>query len=122
LRIIRTMQQPPFNVYDARCPSRAAFEHVTGRWGALTLGALRCGPLRFSALRRAVDGVSDRMLSQTLGQLEGDGLVHREDHHTNPPHVEYSLTPAGHQVADQVIALARTLESVMPTVMSARRE
>jgi DNA-binding HxlR family transcriptional regulator len=47
--------------------------------------------------------------------------VHREDHHTNPPHVEYSLTPAGRRVADQVIELARTLESVMPEVMSARR-
>ncbi len=115
------MEHPPFNVFDARCPSREAFEHVTGRWGALTLGSLRCGPLRFGALRRAVDGVSDRMLSQTLGQLERDGLVHREDHHTNPPHVEYSLTPAGRRVADQVVALARTLESVMPEVMSARR-
>jgi DNA-binding HxlR family transcriptional regulator len=113
----------PFNVFDARCPSRAAFEHVTGRWGALTLGALRCyGPLRFRALRRAVDGVSDRMLSQTLGQLERDGLVHREDRHTNPPHVEYSLTPAGREVSDQVVALVRTLESVMPTVLSARGE
>jgi DNA-binding HxlR family transcriptional regulator len=114
------MDKLPFDVFNARCPSREAFEHVTGRWGALTLGALRCGPMRFSALRRAVDGVSDRMLSQTLGKLEGDGLVHREDHHTNPPHVEYSLTPAGRQVADQVIALVRTLESVMPAVMRAQ--
>jgi DNA-binding HxlR family transcriptional regulator len=114
------MEHPPFDVFNARCASREAFEHVTGRWGALTLGALRCGPLRFGAVRRAVDGISDRMLSQTLSQLESDGLVHREDHRTNPPHVEYSLTPPGRKVADQVIALVRTLESVMPVVMSAR--
>jgi len=116
------MEHLPFDVFNARCPSREAFEHVTGRWGALTLGALRRGPLRFGAVRRAVDGISDRMLSQTLSQLERDGLVHREDHRTNPPHVEYSLTPAGDRVADQVIALVRTLEDVMPSVLRAREE
>jgi DNA-binding HxlR family transcriptional regulator len=115
------MEHLAFDVFNARCASREAFEHVTGRWGALTLGALRSGPLRFGALRRAVDGISDRMLSQTLTQLERDGLVHREDRHTNPPHVEYSLTPAGRKVADGVIALVRTLEDVMPSVMRARR-
>jgi DNA-binding HxlR family transcriptional regulator len=114
------MEHRPFDVFNARCPSRAAFEHVTSKWGALTLGALREGPLRFAALRRAIDGVSDRMLSQTLSRFEQDGLVHREDRHTNPPHVEYSLTPAGREVADQVLALVRTLEAVMPVVMSAR--
>ena len=89
------MEQQPFDVFSANCPSRAAWEHVTGRWGALVLGALADGPLRFGALRRAVGGVSDRMLSQTLQALERDGLVHREDHGTNPPHVEYSVDAGG---------------------------
>jgi DNA-binding HxlR family transcriptional regulator len=109
-----------FDVFSAACPSRATFEHVTGRWGALVLGALGAGPMRFRALGRAVDGVSDRMLSQTLHQLERDGLVHREDHRTNPPHVEYSLTPAGREVAARVLALVETIHEVMPTVMAAR--
>ena len=78
------MEQQPFDVFSADCPSRAAWEHVTGRWGALVLGALADGPMRFGAVRRAVGGVSDRMLSQTLQALERDGLVHREDHGTNP--------------------------------------
>src|SRR3954470_24372069 len=126
------MESQPFDVFSADCPSRAAWEHVTGRWGALVLGALADGPMRFGAVRRAVGGVSDRMLSQTLQALERDGLVHREDHGTNPPHVEYSVTPAGPPggdcnvppagpgVADSVVALVETIHEVMPTVMSAR--
>jgi DNA-binding HxlR family transcriptional regulator len=114
------VEHPPFNVFDAGCPSRTTFEHATGRWGALVLGALAAGPLRFRALRRAVDGVSDRMLAQTLQQLERDGLIHREDHGTNPPRVEYSLTPPGSAVADRVLALVDTIQAVMPTVMSKR--
>jgi DNA-binding HxlR family transcriptional regulator len=110
----------PYDVFSADCPSREAWEHVTGRWGALVLGALAGGPLRFAALRRAVGGVSDRMLSQTLTRLEHDGLVHREDHGTNPPHVEYSLTATGDEVATRVVALVETIHAVMPTVMSAR--
>jgi DNA-binding HxlR family transcriptional regulator len=109
-----------YDVFDALCPSRTAWEHATGRWGALTLGALADGPLRFGALRRAVGGVSDRMLSVTLQQLERDGLVHREDHGTNPPRVEYSLTGPGAAVAERVVALVATLEDVMPEVMAAR--
>ena len=114
------MERRPFDVFSADCPSRVAWEHVTGRWGALVLGALVDGPLRFGALRRAVGGVSDRMLSQTLGHLERDGLVHREDHGTNPPHVEYSLTEPGREVASRVLALVDTIHGVMPTVMAAR--
>ena len=114
------MDELAYNVFDATCPSREAWEHATGRWGALVLGALGDGALRFRALRRAVGGVSDRMLSQTVQQLERDGLVHREDHGTNPPRVEYSLTPAGRRVAESVLALVATIHEVMPTVMSAR--
>ena len=114
------MEPRPFDVFSADCPSREAWEHATGRWGALVLGALAQGPLRFGALRRAVGGVSDRMLSQTLSNLERDGLVHREDHGTNPPHVEYSLTRAGREVAGRVLALVEAIHGVMPTVMASR--
>lgn len=110
----------PFDVFSADCPSRDAWEHVTGRWGSLVLAALTERPLRFGALRRTVDGISDRMLSQTLGHLEADGLVHREDRRTNPPHVEYSLTPAGREVACRLRALVDTLQAVMPTIIAAR--
>ena len=110
----------PFDVFAADCPSREVWEHATGRWGALVLGALADGPLRFAALRRAVGGISDRMLSQTLQGLERDGLVHRDDRGTNPPHVEYSLTPIGREVGARVVALVEALHAVMPEVMAAR--
>ena len=110
----------PFDVFAADCPSREVWEHATGRWGALVLGALADRPLRFAALRRAVGGISDRMLSQTLQGLERDGLVHRDDRGTNPPHVEYSLTPIGREVGARVVDLVATLHAVMPAVMAAR--
>ncbi|MEV5090374.1 winged helix-turn-helix transcriptional regulator [Streptomyces griseoincarnatus] len=110
----------PFNVFAKSCPSRGTLEHVTGRWGALTLGALYEGSLRFNELRRRVDGVSEKMLSQTLHALERDGLVHREAQLTNPPRVDYELTPLGREVAEHLLALIRLLEDRMDTVLEAR--
>ncbi|WP_346767404.1 helix-turn-helix domain-containing protein [Streptomyces sp. C1-2] len=104
-----------------RAPGGAApREHVTGRWGALTLGALYEGTLRFNELRRRVDGVSEKMLSQTLHALERDGLVLRDARPTNPPRVDYSLTPLGREVAERLRALISCLESGMDEVMAAR--
>ncbi|MCH5674384.1 winged helix-turn-helix transcriptional regulator [Streptomyces gilvus] len=110
----------PFNVFAKACPSRGTLEHVTGRWGSLTLGALYEGSLRFNELRRRVDGVSEKMLSQTLHALERDGLVHREAQPTNPPRVDYELTPLGRQVAERLLDLIRLVEGRMDDVLTAR--
>ncbi|MCX5151428.1 MULTISPECIES: winged helix-turn-helix transcriptional regulator [unclassified Streptomyces] len=112
--------QLPFDAFARACPSRETLEHVTGRWGSLTVGALRDGSCRFNELRRKVDGVSEKMLSQTLQALERDGIVHREAQPTNPPRVDYELTPLGIEVADRLLALIHFLEGSMPGVMSAR--
>ncbi|MFJ9817871.1 winged helix-turn-helix transcriptional regulator [Streptomyces sp. NPDC101151] len=111
-----------YNVFAKACPSRGTLEHVTGRWGGLTLGALHEGSLRFNELRRRVDGVSEKMLSQTLHALERDGLVHREAQPTNPPRVDYELTPLGHQVAERLLALIHCVEGSMDDVLAAREE
>ncbi|MDX3240999.1 MULTISPECIES: winged helix-turn-helix transcriptional regulator [unclassified Streptomyces] len=113
-------QDLPFNVFAKACPSRGTLEHVTGRWGGLTLGALYEGSLRFNELRRRVDGVSEKMLSQTLHSLERDGLVHREAQPTNPPRVDYELTPLGREVAERLLALIHLLEGRMGDVLTAR--
>lgn len=110
----------PFNVFAKACPSRDTLEHVTGRWGALTLGALYEGSLRFNELRRRVDGVSEKMLSQTLHALERDGLVLREAQLTNPPRVDYELTALGRGVAERLLALIDCLEGSMDAVLQAR--
>ncbi|MGV9348032.1 winged helix-turn-helix transcriptional regulator [Streptomyces spiralis] len=117
----RTAEQDlPYDVFAKACPSRGTLEHVTGRWGALTVGALHQGSLRFNELRRRVDGVSEKMLSQTLQALERDGLVHREAQPTNPPRVDYELTPLGHEVAERLLALIHCVEGRMDEVLAAR--
>ncbi len=109
-----------FDVFARGCPSRSTLEHVTGRWGSLTLGALREDTLRFNELRRRVEGVSEKMLSQTLHALERDGLVDREAQPTNPPRVDYRLTPLGRDVAERLLSLIELVESRMPEVLAAR--
>lgn len=109
----------PFDVFDGKCPSREVLEHVTSRWGSLTLAALSPEPARFGELRRCVDGVSEKMLSQTLKALEADGLVDRDVQSNLPPHVEYRLTPSGEKVAAAVKDLIVSLYGVMPDVMRA---
>ncbi|MFE9249899.1 winged helix-turn-helix transcriptional regulator [Streptomyces sp. NPDC007088] len=103
------------------CPSRGILEHVTSRWGVLILAALLDRTHRFSALRRTVGGVSEKMLAQTLQALERDGFVLRDAKPVIPPHVEYSLTPLGREAAEQVWGLARWTEQRTGTVLDARR-
>jgi DNA-binding HxlR family transcriptional regulator len=105
------------DVFEPRCPSRTVLKHVTSTWGLLTLIALRPGTLRFSELKRKVNGVSERMLAQTLQQLEGDGLVLRRSFPVVPPHVEYSLTEFGQEAGQHVEALADWIEERLPVLL-----
>src|SRR5580704_17943194 len=81
------------DLFAPRCPSRQALEHVTCRWGVLVLILLRDGTQRFGELRRRASGVSEKMLAQTLRDLDRDGFVHREVFAEVPLRVEYTLTP-----------------------------
>ncbi|MFR0356973.1 winged helix-turn-helix transcriptional regulator [Streptomyces sediminimaris] len=117
---LRETDDLPYNVFAKACPSRGTLEHVTGRWGTLTLCALQEGSLRFNELRRRVDGVSEKMLSQTLHALERDGLVLREAQPTNPPRVDYELTPLGREVAERLLGLVHLVEGRMDDVLAAR--
>lgn len=102
------------------CPSREVLKHVTSRWGVLVLLVLETGVHRFSELRRAIGGVSERMLAQTLQWLESDGLVDRIAHEVVPPHVEYRLTPLGREAAEKVRVLADWIEDGLPRILQAR--
>ncbi len=108
------------DVFARACESRGALENVTSKWGGLALAALHEGAYRFNALRRRVDGVSEKMLAQTLQTLERDGMVRREVQATIPPRVEYSLTPLGEKVALRLLDLIQLIEDEMPTVKEAR--
>ncbi|BCJ63958.1 helix-turn-helix domain-containing protein [Polymorphospora rubra] len=108
------------DVFARACPSRAIMENIVGKWGVLALAALLEGTYRFNALRRRVDGVSEKMLAQTLQNLERDGLVHREVQATIPARVEYSLTPAGTRIATQLVNLLEVIEAEAPAMIAAR--
>jgi DNA-binding HxlR family transcriptional regulator len=97
----------PDGVFPSGCPSRTVLNHITSTWGVLVLAALSEGSLRWSELRRAVQGVSEKMLAQTLRTLEQDGFVHRDAQPVIPPRVDYSLTPRGRELAEHLLPLLR---------------
>lgn len=109
-------------LFAAQCPSREILSHITSRWGVLVLIALLSETHRFSELRRKIGGVSEKMLAQTLQSLEYDGFVRRDQKPVVPPHVEYSLTALGREVAEHVKTLAAWIEVKLPTIMRARQK
>ncbi|WP_233978503.1 winged helix-turn-helix transcriptional regulator [Pectobacterium versatile] len=109
-------------LFTVDCPSRGVLKHVSSLWGVLCLISLREGTLRFGELRRKASGVSEKMLAQTLKRLEEDGFVLRFSHPVVPPYVEYSLTPLGREVSEQVATLADWIELNISSVMDSRRE
>lgn len=114
------------DVFVPDCPSRAVLKRITSSWGLLVLVALRDGTRRFSELRRRVNGVSERMLAQTLQQLEAHHLVVRRSLPVVPPHVEYSLTPLGAEAAAKVEDLVEWIQAnlgeLMPVVLDEAAE
>lgn len=92
-------------VFPAQCPSRTLLDHVTSKWGVLVLLALGVDTMRWSELRRCIEGISEKMLAQTLKTLEADGLVRRVAQPVVPPHVEYNLTESGQDVHDRLLPL-----------------
>ena len=107
-------------LFSVECPSRQVLQNVTSRWGVLVLVALLEGTYRFSDLRRKVGGVSEKMLAQTLQNLEADGFVLRTAYPVVPPHVEYSLTRMGMEVAHEVQSLADWIEGNLYRILKQR--
>jgi DNA-binding HxlR family transcriptional regulator len=108
------------DVLSQNCPSRQVLKTLTSRWGLFVMIALQDETLRFSALRRRIGGVSERMLAQTLQTLEHDGFVHRKAFDVVPPHVEYRLTPLGQEAAQKVLALSDWIEANMQRIDAGR--
>jgi len=94
-----TGQHPHHDVYTAQCPCRALLDLLANKWSALAIGALEEGPQRFGALQRRLQGVSPKVLTQTLRRLEDHGLVDRTVYPAVPLHVEYALTTLGESAA-----------------------
>lgn len=109
------------NVYDANCPTRMVLDRIADKWAVLVLGLLVDEPVRFNQLRRSIDGLSQKMLSQTLKNLERDGLVHRRAFATVPVTVEYSITPLGRTLAATVDSLRIWAEAHIGDVERAQK-
>ena len=99
----------PDQVLASACPSRIVLDHVTSKWGVLVLVALAGRTLRWGELRRSVEGISEKMLAQTLQTLEKDGIVARRALPVIPPHVEYSLTDRGVELVERLLPLMEWL-------------
>lgn len=102
-RIMYSDEGMAFNA--SNCPVRDVVDVVGGKWSSLILLLLADGPQRFGAIRRSVPDISQRMLTQTLRDLQRDGYVRREVFPTQPPSVEYSLTELGHSISQPLIQL-----------------
>lgn len=102
------------------CPVRSVLDHVGAKWTVLILFELQQSPQRFNALGRALPDISKRMLTQSLRDLERDGLVHREVFDTKPPSVAYSLTDMGRSLMTPLLGLVGWAEDQMSAVQDAR--
>jgi DNA-binding HxlR family transcriptional regulator len=106
------------NSYSSDCPTRLLLDRVADKWAVLVLGLLMDGPMRFNVLRRTIEGISQKMLSQTLKSLERDGLVSRKAIATVPVTVEYSATPLGQSLATPMDAIRIWAETHMGEVLA----
>ena len=109
-----------FNVYDQGCPARLVLDHLGDKWALLVLDRLRDGPVRFNAIRRDINGVSQKVLSQVLKRLERDGMVVRTAFPTVPVTVEYALTELGTTLTARVGPLLHWAEENMNQIRASQ--
>ncbi|MET8689155.1 helix-turn-helix domain-containing protein [Streptomyces sp. NPDC004732] len=104
----------PYEVFHTDCPARGVVDHVTSRWGVWVLISLRSNDLRFYELRDSIQGISEKMLAQTLRALVQDGLVWREVEPTTPPQVTYGLTEFGKDIGEPLTDLFDRITERLP--------
>lgn len=113
-------QEPDWNVLTATCPSRTSLVRIANKWTAMIVIVLGRGRTRFRDLRNAVDGISGKVLTDTLRDLERDGLVARHVFAEVPPRVEYELTDLGRTLHGPLRALGDWAEEHITEVLEHR--
>ena len=108
------------SVLEPQCPSRLVLDRIADKWTALVIQILARGTMRYAQLQRAIGGISQKMLTQTLRSLERDGLVRRTVHPVIPPKVEYSLTRLGRTLIEPLHALCRWSEKHLAELQANR--
>ncbi|MBZ0296785.1 MAG: helix-turn-helix transcriptional regulator [Anaerolineae bacterium] len=112
--------KPLADMYAAACPTRQILDRIGDKWTALVIGLLEDEPKRFSELQRSIGGISQKMLTQTLRNLERDGLVNRKVYPEVPPRVEYTLTPLGETLCTPLTAIRAWAETHIDEVVDAQ--
>lgn len=110
------------NVFSSRCPSRRVMAVLAEKWTLLIVTQLANGPMRTAEIRRGVDGVSEKMLIQTLRKLEGFGLVSRKSYPQVPPRVEYRLTALGRSLSRLAGLFSRWVERNASSLLKAEQD
>ena len=106
----------------ANCPVRNVLDQISGKWRTLLIVALTDAPRRFGALKRALPDISQRMLTQSLRELQRDGLIARRVYPTAPPSVDYRLTDLGHSLIEPLAGLIRWAEERAEAIETARQD
>jgi len=109
-----------YDVMAATCPSRTVLHRIGARWTIFVVVALADGPRRFTAIKTHIEGITPKVLTETLRALESDGLVRRDDFGGNPPHVEYSLTQLGRSLLVPLAAVREWAETHVPDILDAQ--
>jgi DNA-binding HxlR family transcriptional regulator len=110
------------DVYAGDCPTRQVLDRIADKWTALIIGLLDDRTMRFSQLQRSIGGISQKMLTQTLRNLERDGLVTRTVYAEVPPRVEYKLTALGQTLVEPIAAIREWAEMHIEAIVAARVE
>jgi DNA-binding HxlR family transcriptional regulator len=119
---METISAPKWNVYDQNCPTRLALDRIADKWTVLIVGCLAPGTRRFGELRREISGISPKVLTQKLRELERDGIINRKIYASVPPKVEYRLTPLGQTLISLLDSIRVWAESHIEAVLDAQVE
>jgi DNA-binding HxlR family transcriptional regulator len=113
---------PPADVFNSLCPSRRIMAVLAEKWTLLIVAQLANGPMRTAEIRRGVDGISEKMLIQTLRKLEAFELVSRKSYPELPPRVEYRLTPLGRSLSRLAGLFGRWIERNVASLLKSERD
>jgi len=119
---METKEAAHWNVYDQNCPTRLALDRIADKWTVLIVGRLAIETCRFGELRREITGISPKVLTQKLRELERDGIITRKIYASVPPKVEYSLTPLGQTLIGLLNSIRVWAESYIESVLQAQLE
>jgi DNA-binding HxlR family transcriptional regulator len=120
VRAYHVLMERTGTAYDSGCPAREVLELIASKWTVLVVDALADGAKRYSELRRIITGVSQKMLTQTLRELERDGIVTRTVYDTKPPSVDYRLTELGVSLTEPICAIRHWADTHYEAIAEAR--